>query len=312
MVSFRCKIFKFLIRKYFNINPILNQNLVEKIRSMNPKAYKDIKVKGYSFTRKVSDKNTKYMVIKKDSNKPVKRIIYYLHGGAYIGKLNNSYESFTYPFCDIKNDIEVVLLDYDTAPEFKYPTQLNQAIEIWDIITQTCKPEDIIVGGDSSGGNLALALIHKLKKERNIAPRAGIFLSPWTDMEGQGDSYFKNYQKDVQIGETNSPLTKEKYEIIRESEIFCFIGDADRRDPYVSPIYGDFSTFPKSLFIATDNEVLLDDTLAIVDKIKENSNNNVELIVKEGMFHVYPIFTFLPESKEAHKRIINFIRECYN
>jgi len=292
------------------MNPILNPNVVEKIRNLNPNLYKDLNVKGYTFTRKTTDKKTEYMIIKKNSNKPAKKIIYYLHGGAYIGKLNNIYQSFTYPFCDLRDDIEVVLLDYGTAPEYKYPTQLNQAIEIWDLITQDHNPEDIIIGGDSSGGNLALALILKLRNDKNISPKAGFFLSPWADMTGQGKTYYTNYQKDVQIGEISSPLTQEKFDIIRDSEIFCFIGDADRGDPYVSPIYGDFSTFPKSLFIATTDEVLLDDTLAIVEKIKKN-NNDVELIVKEGMFHVYPIYSFIPESKEAQEKIKEFIYESF-
>lgn len=310
MVSMRCRIFKFIIRKFFSMNPILIPNVVEKIRNVNPKLYKDLNVKGYTFTRNKTDKETEYLIIRKNTNKPAKKIIYYLHGGAYIGKLNNIYQTFAYPFCDIRDDIEVILLDYFTAPEHKYPSQLNQAIEIWDLLTQTHNPENIIIGGDSSGGNLALALILKLKNERNLSPKAGFFLSPWADMTGQGETYFTNYQKDVQIGEANSPLTKEKFEIIRDSEMFCFIGDADRADPYVSPIYGDYSTFPKSLFIATTDEVLLDDTLTIVNKIKKN-NNDVKLIIKEGMFHVFPIYTFIPESKEAHEKIKEFIDESF-
>lgn len=55
------------------MNPILNPNVVEKIRNLNPNLYKDLNVKGYTFTRKTTDKKTEYMIIKKNSNKPAKK-----------------------------------------------------------------------------------------------------------------------------------------------------------------------------------------------------------------------------------------------
>ncbi|ORX80733.1 alpha/beta-hydrolase [Anaeromyces robustus] len=312
MVSLRTRIFRIIIRNYFNINPIVHPNLVETIKKINVKGLKDINKKGYKITRKETDNKTRYQIITKDTNKPAKKIIYYLHGGAYIAKLTNIYQTFTIPFCDLRDDIEVILLDYDVAPEYKYPTQLNQAYDLWKVLTKNYNPKDIIIGGDSSGGNLALSLILKIKNEENVSPKAGFFLSPWTDMTGTGKSYYTNYQKDVQMGEKNSPLTQEKFNILKDSEIFCFIGDANREDPYVSPIYGDYTDFIKSLFIVGSDEVLLDDTLEIVKKIKEKGSNNVELINQEGMFHTYPIFYKTnPESKEAYEKIKNFIIESF-
>lgn len=299
MVSIRGRLFKFIVRKKLNINPITHPNLVEHIRELSKKHSADAIEKGYSIIRKETENKTKYLIIRKDTNKPATKIIYYFHGGAYISSLTDMYETFSYPLCDIREDIEVVLLDYDLAPENKYPTQLNQAYEVWNELMKEHKPEDIIVGGDSSGGNLALVLIHKLRKEFNISPKAAILISPWTDMTCSGESYKKNYQLDPQIGESNCPLTEEKDEIIKKSDLYGFIGDADRKDPYISPIFGDFSNFPKSIFFVGSEEMLLDDTLKVVEEIKEKGGD-VQLINKEGMFHIYPIYIkFVPESREA-------------
>ncbi|OUM69929.1 hypothetical protein PIROE2DRAFT_2128 [Piromyces sp. E2] len=312
MVSIRGRLFRFIMRKKLNINPIIHQDIIESIKKAGEGYMKDVYQKGYTFTRKETENKTKYIEFTKDSNQPAKKVLYYMHGGAYIAGLTSNFFTFAYPFCDIRDDIKVVLIDYKLAPEHKYPSQINEAIDLWDELMKEYTPDDIVVGGDSSGGNLAMVLIHKLKKERNVAPKGAFFLSPWTDMTCSGKSYYDNYPVDVQIGEAGEALTKEKEDIIQNSGLFCFIGDADKKDPYISPMFGDFSTFPKSLFIVGSDEVLLDDTLKVIKKIKENDKNEVELINKEGMFHTYPIyFNIVPEGREAHERIREFIVECF-
>jgi len=253
---------------------------------------------------------SKYLSLKKESIEP-KHIIFYVHGGAYILNLTKLYEKIAYFFCDLSDDIEVILPNYSQAPEFKYPTQLNEVVDIWHEVTKRIDPDNIIVGGDSAGGNASLSLIQKIKNEGSKLPKGGIFISPWTDMTCSGESYIKNYQIDPILGDENGQLTKE--DIIKDADIgtFCFIGDADRKDPYLSPIFGDYSTFPKSLFIVGSDEMLLDDTLAIVNKLKEN-NNDVELDCKEGMFHIFPIYSnMIPESRDSYNKMKKFVQETF-
>jgi len=310
MVSIGCKILQYILYRKGNINCIRNPNVIENLKKGRT-MIKHIQKKGFIISEHVTEKNSKYVIIKKDNGVEPKKVIYFMHGGAYITGLLSVYEKYWYPFCNLRDDIEIVLLDYSVAPEHKYPTQLNEAIDVWFELTKTIKQENIIVGGDSAGGNLSLILINKLQKEYGILPKAGIFFSPWTDMTLSGKSIYDNYTKDVLSGDYDHPLTKENYEIYKNSEIFCFIGDADRKDPYISPVFDDYKIFPKSLFFVGGNEMILDDTLRVVDKIKQNGND-VTLINKEEMFHVYPIFaSFAPEGKEALKIIQKFVLECF-
>jgi len=308
MTSLSAKFLKFGLSKFGSINPIKNPGYVDRVIKGRSKPVKHANKKGYLLTLKETENKTKYVVIKKDNGVEAKKVVYYLHGGSFIMRMIKSYEEFCYNFCDIREDVVVYLLDYSLAPDFKYPTQLNEALDIWNEITKTFKAEDVIIGGDSSGGNLSMALIHKLRKESNIAPKAGFFISSDIDMTFSGESFYTNYGKDIMVGEKNGVLTKEKWEILSNSvHLTAVIGDADRKDPYVSPLFGDFSTFPKSFFIVSDTEMILDDTLRAVDKIKSNGNE-VELFVKEGMFHAYPIMgSFTPEGKEAIEKIKKFI-----
>ncbi|OUM69928.1 hypothetical protein PIROE2DRAFT_66773, partial [Piromyces sp. E2] len=143
------------------------------------------------------------------TEEPTKKVIYYIHGGNYVKGLTPMYESLVYPLCDISDDIQVVLLDYSLAPDNKYPIQLNEAVDVWEELTKDFQPKDIIIGGDSSGGHLALTLLEKLKNDKNESPKAAFFISPWTDMTCSGESYFTNYQKDVNLGLPGTLLTKE-------------------------------------------------------------------------------------------------------
>jgi len=313
MVSLRGRFFKFLLNWKFNLNGVVVPNLAEEVKKQFASNYKDVPKKGYTIIHKETENKTRYAIVRKDTNQPAKKVILYFHGGIYIMPLLDMFYPLAYEFCDIRDDIEVVLLDYDTAPEFKYPTQINQAMEIWDILTKTYRPEDIIIGGDSAGGNLNLVLNMKLQNEFNISPKACFFLSPWTDMTCSGQSYKDNYQVDILFGESKCPLTEEKRQQIVNSEFHCYITpEDDRKNPYISPVFGDYKVFPKSLFIVGSEEVLLDDTIRIVDKLKANGKD-VQLIKEEGMFHDFPLYyQYIPEGRMAMDKIKEFINENFN
>jgi len=303
--------------KLFGFKSTVQSNLIPKISLNNSQKlptqkhlYDNIR-KGYTLTKKKTENNTKYIIIKNETEEPTKKIIYYIHGGNYVKGLITTYESLVYPLCDISDDIQVVLLDYSLAPDNKYPVQLNEAFEVWNELTKEFNPEDIIIGGDSSGGHLALTLIEKLKNEKNELPKAAFFISPWTDMTCSGKSYFTNYQKDIILGDPNNSLTEKKLEELKNSEMFCFVGYANRNDPYVSPIFGDYTNFPKSLFIVGSDEMLLDDTLNLVKKIEENGHE-VKLYKKDGMSHNFPLYlNFMQEGFEAFITIKDFIVDSF-
>jgi len=318
MSSTKTKVFKF-----FWANVVRRMYQSSMTKNIANKSIKHKPIKGYILEIKETEKKSKYIRIKKDNNVESKKVIYYMHGGTYLFGLNNMYKAFACLLCDLQDDLEVILLDYSLAPDHTYPTQLNEALDVWTVLTKTFKTEDIIIGGDSAGGNLSLVLIYKLKKEFNTAPGAAFFFSPWTDMTCSSESFYRNFTKDIIVGGT-VPLTKEYVEEMKKSVTYSFIGNAERTDPYISPVFADYTSFPKSLFFVGDEEILLDDTVTVVKKIRENPENKVDLVVKEGMFHVYPLlgsFSYfntkhnhytLPEGKEAIERLKEFLLDYYN
>jgi len=309
MTSIRGKILKFVLGHTNNLNPAKIPHPIKKIKKFSKQFTNNKAPKGFILSKEETLGGTKFeRLIKKDAMK-TGRVIYYLHGGAYISGLISFYRSFADDFYDATGS-ELILLDYKCAPEYKYPTQLNEAIDLWkDLINrQGYKPENIIIGGDSAGGNLALALLLKLRDDKLPMPAAAFCMSPWADMTASGESYFKNYSNDVMFGEKNKQINEELREKFINSDIYCFIGDADRHDSYVSPVFGDYHDFPPMMFTVGGHEMLLSDTLSIVDNLKKN-NIPVTLEIQEGMFHTYAIYgAIMPEAADSFKKILEFIK----
>ncbi len=79
----------------------------------------------------------------------------------------------------------VVSVDYRLAPEYTFPVAHEDSFKALQWVRQNIKtyggnPEDLVVGGDSAGGNLSACMAHRCKKE-NIHLKAQILIYPWID-----------------------------------------------------------------------------------------------------------------------------------
>lgn len=116
---------------------------------------------------------------------------------------------------------------------------------------------------------------------------------------------------DIMFGEKGKTLTEEARDRLINSEIFCYSAGTDRRDPYVSPVFGDYHGFPPMFFTAGGHEMLLSDTLTIVDNLRKNGIS-AGLDIQPEMFHIYAIYgNMMPEAKNSYGAILKFIRELY-
>ena len=308
MVSIRARMFRSFLRKKINLNPINTPDAVSLLKGSEGLSGSDEPIEGVSFHKEHTPDGTPYerAVSEGGSNG---KLIFFLHGGAYIAGLTPLYRRISPSLSRAGGGCEIIFPDYRLAPEHTYPSQLEDAEKVWRDITerQGYSPESIIIMGDSAGANLALALMQKLRDEGKPLPRAGVCVSVWGDMTLSGESYLYNYSRDPMFGAKGRKPSQSSRQALMESSIFCFVGDADRNHPYVSPIFGDFSGFPPMLFTVGSHEMLLDDTLTIVAKLKEN-NVSVTCEIGDGMFHIYPLCAkFFPEALVSYKKILEFV-----
>ena len=231
------------------------------------------------------------------------RVILQLHGGGYIGPMKNIYRKFAVQYSKLSFGGDVLTVDYRVAPEYPYPAALEDAYDAykWLIHEKGYHPKQVIVAGDSAGGGLSMALLFYLRDHGIALPGGVILMSPWADVTCSGESYDTNYELDPLFGNS------------RESMLYnsSYIGNADPKSPYLSPVFGDFKGFPPMLFQVGSYEMLLSDTLTCADLAKKAGVKR-RLSVYEGMFHVFQMSLGLfPESREAWSEVGQFIQIIY-
>ena len=244
-----------------------------------------------------------------ETNLGSKKVILQLHGGAYIIGLGDGYRKLALKYNVISGGASVLSVDYRIAPEYVFPTALMDALVAWNwLIAQGYKPENIIVVGDSAGGNLALALAEWLRDHNQKLPVAMVLMSPWTDMAAEGESHTTNLYKDPLFGQK---LPK-KGEPAPKKLLWrpAYAGKTDLHDKYLSPAYADFQQFPSMLIQVGSYEVLESDAEIVASKAK-SVGVEVTLTEYEGMFHVFQQIQMLPESKRAWKEVAEFIKRYF-
>lgn len=98
--------------------------------------------------------------------------VLYCHGGGYTcGQLG--YARILASKLALATGFDVLSFEYRLAPEHPFPAAIEDALAMWDyLMYMGYGARDVIVAGDSAGGNLALELALKLK-EQAAPSRAG-------------------------------------------------------------------------------------------------------------------------------------------
>lgn len=257
----------------------------------------------YGYLYELIDRENFRMEYLRPENAVTGRVILQLHGGGYIGPMKNIYRRFAVKYSKLSYGADVLTVDYRVAPEYPFPAAVEDVAEAyrWLLEEQAYKPAQIVVAGDSAGGGLALALGMYIKDHKLPMPGGFITMSPWTDVTLSGETYESNYEIDPLFGNS------------RENMLYnsSYVGDADTKNPYLSPLFGDYSGFPPILMQAGSYEVLLSDTLSVAKKAKQ-AGVKVRTSVYDGMFHVFQMgLDLIPESREAWEEICEFLCIVY-
>ncbi len=211
-----------------------------------------------------------------------KYVLLYCHGGGYSTGSCLYGRTLTAKLASTTS-MDVLSFDYRLAPEHPYPAALQDAMKVWNyLMLLGYGARDIILVGDSAGGNLALALTLKLKDEERLLPRGIVLMSPWTDLTSSGKTHETNARID--------PVLDKEY--IDRMIVAYTAGAGEGLDsPYISPLFGDFKGFPPTYIQVGDNEILLSDSIELHRRMVE-ANVSVRLDHFEGMWHVFQMSPF--------------------
>lgn len=216
-----------------------------------------------------------------------KYVILYCHGGGYSTGSSLYARTLTTKLA-ASTSMDVLCFDYRLAPENPYPAALQDAMKAWDyLMLLGYGARDVIIAGDSAGGNMALSLVLKLKEEERLLPRGLVLMSPWTDLTSSG----KTHQSRAAV---DPVLDAEYLERMIQGYVKGQVMDMpedlensmDLNNPMISPLFGDFTGFPPTYIQVGDNEILLSDSIMLHKKMVQE-NVSVKLDVFKGMWHVF-------------------------
>ncbi|HTQ59867.1 MAG TPA: alpha/beta hydrolase [Candidatus Solibacter sp.] len=220
----------------------------------------------------------------------------YLHGGGYFACSAALYHSITATFA--LEGFRVLAPDYRLAPENQFPAAVDDAVASYrGLLEAGYSPNQIVIGGDSAGGGLALSLLLALRQQGLPLPAAAALFSPWTDLAATGESIQRNALRCAMFyGPDVGPSAK------------FYLGDTDPRNPLASPLYADLAGLPPLLIHVGVNEVLLDDSTRLAERAKA-AGVPVELKIWPVVPHAWQLAPHLiPEARQSLKASASFLR----
>jgi acetyl esterase/lipase len=234
----------------------------------------------------------------KASDSPV---ILWLHGGAFIfPAMPDGHLPFVNRLCRSLS-ASAFLPDYRLAPANPFPAALNDCESAYRLLLDAgVSPDRIVLGGESAGGNLVVALLYRIRKQGLPMPVCAIPVSPTLDMGRLNGAppRFLNVKKDAML--STGVLFR-----IRD----WYVGESDSANPEVSPLMGECSGLPPLLITASTAELLCDDSVLFARKASK-AGVKTELALWPLMPHAFPLLErWIPEAKRAREDITTFIQE---
>ncbi|MEM7406543.1 MAG: alpha/beta hydrolase [Pseudomonadota bacterium] len=215
-------------------------------------------------------------------------VVLYLHGGGYVQGSPNTHRNLAYHLAR-SAAAKVLVLDYRLAPEHPFPAPVHDAVAAWRwLLEQGYSAEHMAVAGDSAGGGLCIAAQVQMRNEGLPPPVACVAISPWTDLEGIGESMTSKAEVDPMVGKEMLSWFAAQY-----------LQGAPPQAPLASPIYADLRGLAPMLIQVGTAETLLDDAnrLAAAARVYDVE---VELRHWQDMVHVWHLFQpMLDEAGEA-------------
>lgn len=218
--------------------------------------------------------------------------VFYIHGGAY----RYDFIPFHWQFIErlvLETNALVIAPGYRLAPFATYEEAFDLIVPLYSKYCKEHPEKKIVMMGDSAGGGMSLALTEHFKTLGIRLPDELVLFSPWVDVSMENDEIAAYQPKDPMIQASSTVSIAKRW-----------AGDLDLHDPKVSPIYGDLSGLRNvTVFIGTD-EVLYPDVTKMFHMLDRDASN--ELIVGEGMNHVYPLNP-VEEARPACNKVFHIV-----
>jgi len=221
--------------------------------------------------------------------------IFYIHGGGFVlGDLT----VYRHLVAILARDTRMrgVFVSYPLAPEHPAPAALDAVTKAYlaRAADGDCGP--IAIVGDSAGGNLALALLHRIIALGLPRPCAVAVIAPVTDFTAASPSLTTNARSELLIPAAWARRIHTQY-----------LAGSDPTDPELSPLFGEYEGAPPVLLHVDTTESLYDDARRMADRLRAQGVD-VTLHETTGEPHVNHLNVGrTPEATAAVTRLSDFL-----
>lgn len=227
------------------------------------------------------------------------RVLLYLHGGGFVmPMMPRVHLRFVARLCKQMQCVGVIP-EYRLGPRHPYPAALDDCeVAYRALLGQGYKAENIVLAGESAGGNLVLTVLQRIRRAELPMPAAAVPISPLAEATRihSPPSRIDNARRDAMLPVTAFNKTFD-----------AFAAGADGSDPELSPVFADFQGFPPLYFLVGEDEVLLDDSL-ICHRQALRAGVDSRLDVWPVLPHAFPLLDFwFAEARHAQDDIREFL-----
>lgn len=224
------------------------------------------------------------------------RMLIHMHGGCYVFSPGESGLPEAVMMAGF-GGFRVISVDYRMPPEAYFPAALDDGVTVYKNVLRTTDPKRVAIFGTSAGGALTLEIVLRAKQEGIPVPAAIAPGTPMSDVTGVGDSFYTNELVD---------------NVLVSRDGFCqaaaqyYAAGHDRKDPLISPIYGDMAGFPPTILTSGTRDLLLSNTVRVHRKLRQ-AGVEAALQIFEGQSHAHYLRDdSAPETIEAFAEISGF------
>lgn len=221
-------------------------------------------------------------------------IVLDIHGGALILGVGDIAQKMSARFA-MQIGRRVCSVDYRMPPDHPYPAGLDDCMTVYRALLHDYDANEILVSGASAGGNLAAALILRLRDEGLPLPAGLILKTPEVDLTESGDSF-----------QTNAHLDSTLRSLMQVNQLYA--AGHDLHHPYLSPLFADFSQgFVPTLLTSGTRDLFLSNAVRMHRALRK-ADIPAELHILDAASHTG--FSGAPESEEIDLEIRKFIAAC--
>ncbi len=224
------------------------------------------------------------------------RLLVNVHGGAYVSFAGKACLGEAILMAHYAQ-APVLAIDYRMPPDHPFPAAVDDTIAVWKEVLKSHPARTLALFGTSAGGGLTLATVLRLKELNLPFPAAIMAGTPWADLTKTGDTYFTNEAVDNVLGSEDGFL---------DAATKLYAGSHDRKEPLLSPVYGDFAGFPPTVLISGTRDLFLSNTVRVHQKLLKAGVAADLLVFEAGSHAEYLVASDTPESADAFVEVAKF------